>query len=106
MPRNADVEIAAAILAGGESKRMGGQDKGLVALASKPLIAHVCVALREQAGVILVCANRNHSEYSRYGEVVADAMPGFKGPLAGIAAALAQCKTAWLLTVPVDGPDL
>lgn len=100
------MDIAAAILAGGEGRRVDGNDKGLVTLASRPLIAHVCDALRDQVGIIFICANRNHDEYASYGEVIADMTPGFKGPLAGIAAALPRCAVPWLLTSPVDGPDL
>src|SRR5215468_4061553 len=95
-------EITAAVLAGGEGRRVGGRDKGLLPLAGRPLIAHVVAALREQAGQIIICANRNASEYSGFGIVVGDMEPGFRGPLSGIASALAHCKTHWLLTVPVD----
>ncbi|TLY52220.1 MAG: molybdenum cofactor guanylyltransferase [Gammaproteobacteria bacterium] len=100
------MEITAAILAGGAGTRVESRDKGLLPLLDRPLIAHVAAALRSQATTILVCANRNQNEYAWFGEVVADAVAGFKGPLAGIAAALARCKTPWLLTVPVDSPDL
>ncbi len=55
---------------------------------------------------MLICANRHAEDYARFGTVVADALPGFRGPLAGIAAALAHCTTPWLLTVPVDAPSL
>jgi molybdenum cofactor guanylyltransferase len=98
-------DITAAILAGGEGNRLGGRDTGLVEVAGKPLVAHVAAALVGQAGTILICANRNADEYARFGQVVADAAPGsFRGPLAGISAALAQCATPWLLTMPVDAP--
>jgi len=99
-------QITAAILAGGEGSRMQGRDKGFVELAGSPLVAHVVEALRGQANTLLICANRNAEEYARFGRVVADAVPGFRGPLAGIAAALARCETPWLLTVPVDAPRL
>jgi molybdopterin-guanine dinucleotide biosynthesis protein A len=97
-------EITAAILAGGAGTRLGGRDKGLEMLAGKPLIAHVIEALRGQCGGLLICANRNPQTYARFAPVCADAAPGFHGPLAGIAAALAACQTDWLLTLPVDCP--
>lgn len=100
------MEVTAAILAGGAGTRVESRDKGLLLLLDRPLIAHVAAALDGQAIGILVCANRNQGEYARFGDVIADEVAGFKGPLAGIATALAQCKTSWLLTVPVDGPDL
>jgi len=98
------LDISAAILAGGQGSRVGGQDKGLLPVAGKPLVAWVAERLREQVGTVFVCANRNADRYAQYGRVVADAATGFHGPLAGIAAALAACTTRWLLTVPVDSP--
>lgn len=97
--------IAAAILAGGEGRRVGGGDKGLLSLAGKPLIEHVAGKLRPQVDSILICANRHAEEYSGYGRVLADPGQGFRGPLAGIANALVHSPAAWLVTVPVDAPD-
>ena len=100
--RNPD--ITAAILAGGQGARIGGRDKGLVLLGGTPLIEHVSRAIAAQAGHLLICANRNSQIYAAFGQVVPDRGSGFRGPLAGIAAALAACETPWLLTVPVDSP--
>ncbi len=97
-------EITAAILAGGEGRRLGGRDKGLELLAGRPLIAHVISALAGQAGRCLVCANRNVEKYAAFATPCADRRGGFHGPLAGIDAALAVCTSPWLLTVPVDCP--
>jgi molybdenum cofactor guanylyltransferase len=99
-------DITAAILAGGEGRRVNGCDKGLLPLAGKPLIAHVVAVLQPQANSLLISANRHSKEYGVFGRVVEDLVTGFHGPLAGIASALEQCRTNWLLTVPVDGPDL
>jgi molybdenum cofactor guanylyltransferase len=97
-------DITVAILAGGQGTRVGGQDKGLMALAGEPLISHVRERLRGQAGALVICANRNADRYAQYGTVVSDGISGFHGPLAGIAAALASCRSRWLLTSPVDSP--
>ena len=97
-------EITAAILAGGAATRLGGRDKGLEPLCDKALIVHVLDALREQADIIVICANRNMDCYAAFAPVCADATAGFHGPLAGIATALQACGTDWLLTVPVDCP--
>lgn len=75
-------------------------------LAGEPLISRTCRRVRAQVAGILICANRNASEYLKYGQVVTDGFTEFRGPLAGIAAALAACPTPWLMTVPVDGPAL
>jgi len=61
--------------------------------------------MRAQAGTLLICANRHDETYAAFGAVVADALSGYHGPLAGIAAALATSTTPWLLTVPVDCPE-
>jgi molybdenum cofactor guanylyltransferase len=98
-------DVTAAILAGGEGARVGGQDKGLLTLAGEPLIARVSRSMRTQAGTLLICANRHAESYAAFGSVVADAIAGYPGPLAGIGAALTVCTTRWLLTVPVDCPD-
>lgn len=95
----------AAILAGGRGERMGGVDKGLLDIGGQSLVERVLAALRGQdIDNVLIVANRSHDEYARLAPVIADAEPAFRGPLAGIAAALAACTTPWLLSVPVDCP--
>jgi molybdenum cofactor guanylyltransferase len=98
-------QITAAILAGGEGRRVDGRDKGLLLLHGQPLVHYAAVALHGQAVRILICANRNADKYAPFGDVFADDNPGFLGPLAAISTALSHCQTAWLLTVPVDCPD-
>jgi len=104
MPAFDPASVTAAVLAGGAGSRLGGSDKGLQLLGNKPLVAHVVDALSAQAGRILICINRNDAAYAPYGVPVHDATSGFRGPLAGIAAALQASASAWLLTVPVDCP--
>jgi len=96
--------VTAAVLAGGAGSRLGGRDKGLQLLGEKPLVAHVVDALSGQAASILICISRNDAAYATYGVLVRDAESGFRGPLAGISAALQASASAWLLTVPVDCP--
>jgi len=97
--------VTAAILAGGAGTRVGDRDKGLIVLAGRPLVAHVAERLAGQTARVLICANRNANAYAAHGHVIADVEPGFRGPLAGIAAACEYCSTPWLLTVPVDAPQ-
>ncbi len=97
-------DITAAILAGGKGKRLGGRDKGLECLAGKRLIEHVIAGVHPQIGNLLICINRNNALYGTYAAICTDRAEGFLGPVAGIAAALAACRTEWLLTVPVDCP--
>jgi molybdopterin-guanine dinucleotide biosynthesis protein A len=99
--------ISAVILAGGEAKRMGGNDKGLVSLLGKPLIAWVLERIKLQADEILISANRNLENYQDFGyPVLTDEMTGFAGPLAGIARALDAARYPLVLCVPCDTPHL
>ena len=97
--------ITGVILAGGRAKRMGGQDKGLIELADKPMVAHVIHALRPQVGALLINANRNSDAYARYSyPVVADMMGDYFGPLAGMASAMQHADTPLIVTAPCDSP--
>jgi len=99
--------LTAVILAGGEGRRMGGVDKGLLGYRGRPLVAQVIDALRPQVGGMVISANRNGERYAGFGwPVVPDLRSGFSGPLAGIEAALAQVVTEWALIVPCDVPNL
>lgn len=107
MPSDPAPDVTAVVLAGGRATRMGGQDKGLVTVAGKPMIAWVLEALAPQAGRRLINANRNLDAYAAFGcEVVPDTEAGFLGPLAGLAAALAVARSDFVLTVPCDSPLL
>ncbi len=99
--------ITGAILAGGQARRMGGADKGLIALHCKPLITYVVDILTPQVGTLIINANRNLGQYSAFGyPVIQDTAPGQAGPLAGIASALLAAKTDYVLIVPCDSPYL
>ncbi len=99
--------VTGLILAGGRGSRMGGVDKGLQLLDGIPLVCHVQARLTPQTGAMLINANRNLERYQDFGLVVVpDSLPGFAGPLAGMAAGLEQCRTAWMVTAPCDTPRL
>ena len=99
-------EITAVVLAGGKSRRMGGQDKGLVEVAGRPMVAHTIDALRPQTAEVVVNANRNAGAYRTITgcRVIADTVGDFAGPLAGMASALESSTTRLLLTAPCDSP--
>ena len=100
-------DITAVILAGGQGRRMGGQDKGLIEINGKPLVA-ILVDLLERQGVdIVINANRNHEQYSQFGyPVVSDRLDDYQGPLAGFASAMSAVDNRFILTLPCDGPRL
>lgn len=100
-------DITGVILAGGQGKRLGGVDKGLVSLQGKPLIEHVIAALQPQVGSLLISANRNRETYAAYGfPVVADVIGDYDGPLAGMLSAMRTAGTPYILTAPCDAPRL
>ena len=93
------------LLAGGLGRRMGGADKGLMAIEGRPMAAWVLDRLRPQVGQVLINANRSLDEWQGYGApVVSDVIGGFSGPLAGVHAGLLACATPWMATVPCDSP--
>ncbi|MCP3706697.1 molybdenum cofactor guanylyltransferase MobA [Paraburkholderia sp. CNPSo 3274] len=103
--------ITGLVLAGGRGQRMGGADKGLQMLHGKPLAAHVLARLAPQVGALSISANRNGDAYAALGapwraSVLADTLPDFPGPLAGLLAGLRAAQTEWLLTAPCDSPWL
>ena len=103
-------DVTGLILAGGEGRRMGGADKGLVVLDGRPLVAHAIERLAPQVGALMLSANRNLAAYRSFGYPVltdgSDAFLGYLGPLAGLRAGLAACQTDWLVCVPCDCPAL
>ncbi len=99
------------LLAGGQGSRMGGVDKGLQPLFGEPLALHVLRRLAPQAHELVISANRHPDRYLELGRayaarVVADATPGFAGPLAGLLAGLRAARTPLVLSAPCDTPYL
>ena len=100
-------DVTAVILAGGMGRRVGGEDKGLIDLNGKPLIAHVIDAIAPQVDSLFINANRNIEHYESFSyPVISDRKEGFYGPLAGIDAAFAATDKPYLLCVPCDTPML
>jgi molybdenum cofactor guanylyltransferase len=118
--------ITGLILAGGRGLRMStdghGIDKGLVQVASQPMVQHVLDRLAPQVDHLLINANQNTEQYTTiaraYGaQVINDSISGYAGPLAGCHAGLLHLKAQGqpperatteplLLTCPCDSPGL
>ena len=99
--------VTGVILAGGEARRMGGRDKGLIEIAGRPMVEYVIEALSPQVGALLINANRSREHYHRFGfPVVADEFEGFNGPLAGMASCMRVATTAYIATLPCDSPHI
>jgi molybdenum cofactor guanylyltransferase len=100
------------LLAGGLARRMGGGDKALRKSGGISLLAHVIAALRPQCEGLLLNANGDPARFAEFDlPVVADDLPGFKGPLAGILAGLdwiaaRRPDVPLAISVPADTPFL
>jgi molybdopterin-guanine dinucleotide biosynthesis protein A len=107
--RHSKATISGLVLAGGEGRRLGGVDKGLVDHRGRPLVEWVLERLAPQVGPVMIAATA--SGYERYGfRLLGDAWhepDGSRaGPLAGLLAGLKSCTTPWLVAVPCDVPGL
>ncbi|CAH0491080.1 unnamed protein product [Peronospora farinosa] len=95
------------ILAGGQGRRMGGQDKGLVQLDGRPLYQHVLERLRPQVDIVMINANRNIDRYQLSGcRVVQDVFEDYPGPLAGIYSGLLAIDGEWAAFCSCDTPAI
>ncbi|VAW54868.1 Molybdopterin-guanine dinucleotide biosynthesis protein MobA [hydrothermal vent metagenome] len=98
-----NTQFSCIILAGGEGKRVGGKDKGLIPYKGKPMIEHVIEIANTQTDEIVISANRNIDIYKNYSrQVIPDQESICRGPLAGIAASLPYCSNDWVLVLPCD----
>jgi molybdopterin-guanine dinucleotide biosynthesis protein A len=96
--------ISGVILAGGKSRRMG-QNKALLALAGRPMIAVVAEKLRAVADEIIIAAD-DTALYAPFADsCVADQFPGI-GTLGGIHAGLAAAQHDLVAVVGCDMPFL
>ena len=106
------MKVVGVLLAGGQSRRMGGGDKALRLLGGIPLLERVIERLRPQVETLVLNANGNPSRFARFGlPVMADSVPGFAGPLAGVLAGLDWTAShrpdcPYLVSVATDAPFL
>jgi molybdenum cofactor guanylyltransferase len=100
------------VLAGGLARRMGGGDKARIRIGGTAILARVLTCLKPQCERIIINANGDPARFTDTDlPVVADSVPDFAGPLAGILAGLDWAaahapEIDWLLSVPGDCPFL
>lgn len=96
------------ILAGGQARRMGGGDKGLLAVDGASLLDHVIARAKPQLSHMAINANGDADRFSEFGlPVIADSIEGFVGPLAGVLAGMdwaAATGQEFVVTVAADTP--
>jgi molybdenum cofactor guanylyltransferase len=102
---NNPTKITGVILAGGLSRRMNNQDKGLITYKGHPMVSYAIAALTAVAGQSIINANRNKEQYKAFGlPVVADQTGNFDGPLAGVLTAMIYTDADILVVMPCDSP--
>jgi molybdopterin-guanine dinucleotide biosynthesis protein A len=100
------------LLAGGLARRMGGGDKPLKEIGGRTILERAIERLSPQCDALILNANGDPARFAATGlAVVADDVPGFAGPLAGILAALdwaARDRPAveWVVSAAADSPFL
>lgn len=104
-------DVAGIILAGGRGRRMAGSDKLAAPLAGRSLLARVVERAQPQVGRLAISANGDPARLAGHGlPLLADAIPDFAGPLAGVLAGMEWAATQpgcrWLATFPADAPFL
>jgi molybdenum cofactor guanylyltransferase len=104
------MKILGAIIAGGNSTRMGGREKSFVELAGATLLERTLSRLRFQVDDVVINANGDASRFATTGvTVVEDILTHVATPLAGLQAALyygASHGFDAVVTVPSDAPFL
>jgi molybdenum cofactor guanylyltransferase len=97
--------IAGAILAGGQSRRMG-ENKAILSLAGTSLIERAMNRLRPQVSELILNVHERAPALGVHGlPVVPDASGDHQGPLAGILAALRWAETAGIARIATAAAD-
>lgn len=100
------------VLAGGLARRMGGGDKAFIRIGGTTILERVIARLGPQCCRLILNANGDLTRFAPSGlDVVADSVPGYAGPLAGILAGLdfaaeQMPEVGWMASAPADCPFL
>jgi molybdopterin-guanine dinucleotide biosynthesis protein A len=100
------------VLAGGLARRMGGGDKARIKIGGVRILQRMLTCLTPQCNRVIINANGDTARFADTGcAIVADSVPDFAGPLAGILAGLDWAAAdapaiEWLVSVPGDCPFL
>ena len=106
------MKIVGLLLAGGQSRRMGGGDKALRVIGGIPLLERVIERMRPQVETLVLNANGDPARFAGFGlPVVPDSVPDYAGPLAGVLAGLDwtaahRSDCTYVVSVATDAPFL
>jgi molybdopterin-guanine dinucleotide biosynthesis protein A len=101
--------ILGAILAGGQSKRMG-KGKLFIEFNNKKLIEHTIDKVKKYLKKVIIVTNKDNEFFSKNNlTTVKDCIEGQLGPLVGILTAMKWAKEnlgkcSWIATFPCDTP--
>ena len=120
MPHSANgpISVVGVVLAGGQSRRMGGSDKFLQPVNGSNLLQAVLKRFAPQLDTIVISSNSPPSAIRAAFDpangfkqipIISDCIPDFAGPLAGVHSAMKwvqdnKAETTHLISVAADTP--
>jgi molybdopterin-guanine dinucleotide biosynthesis protein A len=102
--------VLGVLLAGGQSRRMGGGDKCLRPLGHGTILEAVIARARPQVAGLVLNANGDPARFAAFDLPVAgDVVGDFAGPLAGVLTGMAWARAhhpgwPWIATIATDTP--
>lgn len=105
-----ETTICGLLLAGGQSRRMGGGDKCLLEIGGQSLLRRIADTARVQVDPLVLNTNSDPALFGEYNLPVApDVVDGFAGPLAGVLTGLEWAVANapgcdWVASFACDAP--
>lgn len=96
-------EVVAAIIAGGQGRRLGGSNKSALIIAGRSILERQLEVLRPRFARLLLVSNTPPDPIPAGVTLVRDRVPPGQGPLAGLDAALAALLPQEIAVVCVGG---
>ena len=99
-------DVSAAIVAGGQARRLGGRDKGRLEVRGRPIIVRQIEVLQRVTATIFIVSSHTDGRFVDLGlPVYPDAVEGV-GAIGGLLTALERASTDLILVVGCDLPFL
>lgn len=105
------MKVAGVILAGGQSRRMGGNEKSFLDVGGKTCLEWVASRFGAQVDLLALNANGDADRFKNLNlPILSDSIDGFVGPLAGVLAGMQwarqQSGVTHIITAASDTPFL